>query len=319
MNLKELVHAQSHLLQHRHSEADLLCKQAYYLIAEAEAGDFAEKALLKQALQLFTQAARQQRRYPEPYIGLAYLAILLEQRVQAQRYLQTVLSLAPQHADAAQLLHYLSHPPETPSAWPSPAASALPQTPADLDQLHEQLEHQLYAFVRQLMQQPPPEAGFENATVAELRTQSESLAAQIQVFEQQLVLLEGEFDTADLRRRLRPAEAIYRRYQAALTSSELQMTIHGEIIQLIETVRHLWPEFTAPHAAPRSTLESQLEKLMDRCDWLADRLDELGAEQALETLEYRYHALVNMLEELREKLDEYPPHTPALTDLQTLL
>ncbi|MGV3525552.1 MAG: hypothetical protein ACO1RX_15085 [Candidatus Sericytochromatia bacterium] len=298
MNLKELVHAQSQLLQHRHSEADLLCQRAYYLIAEAEAGDFANKALLKQALQLFIQAVRQQRRAPEPYIGLAYLAILLEQRDQARRYLQTALGLNPQQSDAAQLLSYLEDTPPSASGIPTFAEVAF----SDLDRLHEHIEQQLYDFVRTLMQQAPPEISFEAEAIRALRQTSTALQNQIQSFESRIVLLEGEFDTADLRRRLRPADAIFKRYQRALDSSESQMLIHEEIIRLIERVRSLFGQSETQPLSPAR--ERELESLMDRCDWLADRLDELAAEERLETLEYRYHALIEMIEQVREKLDD---------------
>lgn len=298
MNLKELVHAQSQLLQHRHSEADLLCRQAYYLIAEAEAGDFANKALLKQALMLFTQAVRQQRRAPEPYIGLAYLAILLEQRSQARRYLQTALGLNPQQSDAAQLLNYLEQAPPVTTALPAFAEAPF----GDLDRLHEHIEQQLYEFVRTLMQQAPPEISFEPEAIRALQATTTALQEQIQTFENRIVLLEGEFDTADLRRRLRPAEAIFKRYQRALDSSESQRAVHGEIIRLIETVRSLFGQSEAEPLSPER--ERELESLMDRCDWVADRLDELSAEERLETLEYRYHALIEMIEQVREKLDD---------------
>ena len=80
MNLKELVRTQSDLVANRKDESESQCKQAYFLIAEAEAQGFSDKAPLKQAMRLFIQAARQRRRYVEPYIGLAYISLLIDQK-----------------------------------------------------------------------------------------------------------------------------------------------------------------------------------------------------------------------------------------------
>lgn len=305
MNLKELVRTQSNLVANRRDESEGQCKQAYFLIAEAEAQGFTDKTPLKQAMRLFIQAARQRRSYVEPYIGLAYLSLLIDQKEVAQKYLLTALKLEPGNTDALQLQKYLNEGPEESDA----ESFALPEFAAvsglDPDKTYDQLEQNLFQMIRSLMKLPSPSPTVKADEFEQLRKQTEELASSTQSFDRQISGLEKEFDTSELRRRLRPLEVILQRSQRALEVSEQMQLLQKQIAGLIETVRGISSRLQQPAAELLKRLEAELESVMDSCDWVADQLDQIdGQGHDISVLEHGYNILSAMIEGVRDTLDE---------------
>ncbi|PKL79205.1 MAG: hypothetical protein CVV27_02205 [Candidatus Melainabacteria bacterium HGW-Melainabacteria-1] len=308
MNLKELVRTQSDLLANRRDESESQCKQAYFLIAEAEAQGFNDKAPLKQAMRLFIQAARQRRRYVEPYIGLAYLSLLIDQKEVAQKYLQTALQLEPQNEDALRLQQYLIDGPEETPALEGFALLALePVTSAlDPDQLYDQIEKSLFHWIRELMKLPPPLPCLIAEDLEQLKQQTEELESRVLQVEHQISSLDQEFDTSELRRRLRPMETMLQRYQRALDASEQMLTIQKQIQSLIDTVRGISSRLQRPTPELLVRIETELESLMDSCDWVADQIDAIENQgHDIAPLAYNYNILTTLIEQIRDIVDEH--------------
>lgn len=302
MNLKELVRTQSNLVANRQDESASLCKQAYFLIAEAESQGFVDKAPLKQAMRLFIQAARQKRRYIEPYVGLAYLSLLIEQREVAQKYLTTALQIEPNNEDALRLQSYLT---EEPEALPEESFKLPELDGLDPDQLYDQLEQSLFGLIRELMKMPPPLATLDPDSLEALKKQTDELESQAQTYDKQIQSLEREFDTSELRRRIRPLEAMLKRAQKALEASEQMVQIQSQIQGLLQTVRNISARLAQPTPELLQRTENELESLMDSCDWAADQLDALEEHgHDISALAHSYHVLTAIIEQIRDSLDE---------------
>lgn len=302
MNLKELVRTQSNLVANRQDESASLCKQAYFLIAEAENQGFADKAPLKQAMRLFIQAARQKRRFVEPYIGLAYLSLLIDQREVARKYLTTALQVEPDNEDAQRLLQYLSEEPEAQDeeGFKLPDLGGL-----DPDKLYDQLEQALFSLVRELMKLPPPLATLDPEAIEGLKRQSDDFETQVRTFDKQIHSLEREFDTSELRRRMRPLESMLQRAQKALEASERMQQIQTQIQGLLNTVRAISGRLSQASAELLQRSEQELESVMDSCDWVADQLDEIENQgHDISVLAHSYHVLTAVIEQIRDTLDE---------------
>ncbi len=302
MNLKELVRTQSNLVANRQDESASLCKQAYFLIAEAESQGFVDKAPLKQAMRLFIQAARQKRRYVEPYVGLAYLSLLIEQREVAKKYLTTALQIEPNNEDALRLQSYLT---EEPEALPEEGLKLPELDDLDPDQLYDQLEQTLFGLIRELMKMPPPLATLEPDALEALQKQTDELESQAQTYDKQIQSLEREFDTSELRRRIRPLEAMLKRAQKALEASEKMVQIQSQIQGLLQTVKNISARLAQPTPELLQRTENELESLMDSCDWAADQLDALEEQgHDISPLAHSYHVLTAIIEQIRDSLDE---------------
>lgn len=304
MNLKELVKTQSNLVANRRDESETQCKQAYFLIAEAEANGFTDKAPLKQAMRLFIQAARQRRTYVEPYIGLAYLSLLIDQKEVAQKYLQTALKIEPQNEDALRLQNYITEGPEE-----SPTDSfSLPELekPLDHDQLYDQLEKTLFHWIRELMKLEPPVATLKPEDLETLQARTDELESRVLSFERQIGSLDKEFDTSELRRRMRPLEVMLQRGQRALEVSEQMQLIQKQVQGLAETVKAINARLQNPTADLLARLENEMESVMDSCDWVADRLEQLdGQGHDISQLEHNYNILAAMIDQIRDVMDEH--------------
>lgn len=297
MNLKQLVQAQHQLVSQRRDESDMLCRQAYYLIAEAEAEGFQNKDLLKQAMRLFVQASRQQRQEPEPYMGLLYLCLLINEETLAERYLEAVLTLAPDHADALKLKRYLEEAPEADEvlhfAWQGQDLPA--------DQLYDAVEQSLFYLVREIMDWPAPLSA--ELSAQQLQDTFLSLKQALQQFEAAFSSLDQVFDTASLRRRLQPVEKISSAFGQAIEQfAELQQ-VQSTLNQLLVAVCQGFQQRLQRQLSSEA-VEQALEQWLDQFDNSLQRVAELE-QQGHEVAEQRHlgNAIAAIIEQLRELLD----------------
>jgi tetratricopeptide (TPR) repeat protein len=93
--------------------ADLSSKEVqrgYRLIVKAERSSFEDKQSLKDAIRAFINAIACNRSKPEGWVGMGYIALLVEQNAIARRYLEKALQLDSTNEDAQKLLNYLGPP-----------------------------------------------------------------------------------------------------------------------------------------------------------------------------------------------------------------
>lgn len=292
MNLKHLVEAQKALMAERGAEAESLCRQAYYCIAEAEAQGFNDKNLLKQAMRLFSQALRQQPGYTDACLGLAYLAILLEQQLIASRYLQLVLDAEPQNPEALSLLDFLVQEPVS-----SPRDSQEALNPA---QLYDHIDHAIFRFQRDCARHRELQIDERADSRARLQALKTQLKEELQQFEIQLDFLDSAFETHAFRRRLRAGEALCEQLEQALACSYEMETVLTAVQALHQDLRALHQAIAGD--VPEHDLElEQIQDKLERFQSQVQRFAEAGANTL--HLDYALNIALALLDQAHENLD----------------
>lgn len=293
MNLKELVRVQSELHQQRSQEAEALCSKAYHLMAEAESGGFQDKDLLKQAMRLFSQAMRQQKDYLDAYIGLSYLAILLNQEKLARRYLEAALSLAPEHGDALKLLRFV----EQGTPLDTETLAHLSET----DRAYDALDSELFMRLRQISESTTRPVDSSQSCQETLQSQHSQLQQDIQNFLQRMEALENEFDTAPLRRRIQSLEVHQTELFQALSLAQEAQALEQGIRSLAQNLRQFNTDLKTGQAQQP---ERELEEYQDLQAQFQQRLKELGKQGVnTETQTHEYSLVAAILERVQEQLD----------------
>ncbi|MBF2055190.1 MAG: hypothetical protein IGS03_17200 [Candidatus Sericytochromatia bacterium] len=292
MNLKHLVEAQKALMAERGAEAENLCRQAYHCIAEAEAQGFKDKELLKQSMRLFSQALRQQPGYMDACLGLAYLAILLEQQLIASRYLQLVLDTDPHNSEALSLLDFLVDEPLS-----SPFDNQASLNPA---QLYDQIDHAIFRFQRYCARHRELKIDERADSRTYFQALKTELKQELQQFETQLECLDAAFETHAFRRRLRTGEALCEQLEQALVCSyEMEavlialQALHQDLRALHQAIASDVPE----HDLALEQIQDQLESFQSQ----VQRFAEAGANTL--QLDYALNIALALIDQAHENLD----------------
>jgi Tfp pilus assembly protein PilF len=289
------------------------------LLRQAEQTGFSDKSLLQEAGTLFSQALQQSPSYADPYLGMAQLFLLVEQKSKAHEYFSQAQRLQSQHPEVrrmAPLFMEVKAPQISEEAKAADKAQALkewllqPKTlesASDYDQAYDKLEKFLQAFVRSLslQEQAPIHPSLDTDTLAELKQQSAELEiVEVHVL-QTLKTLEDEFNLEPLEKQIWPLQVLLRKYRRALKDSQTYQEIQQQIAEALAQVRRVYDDLVfSPSPEEIQALEQQLEGLLDLCDHLADQLDELEQRQVGQAdLTSEYQKLVLLVESLSEQLD----------------
>ena len=303
-------------LSNKHSELGFAClTQALEAPAPA-----AQKPFLLQACDAFSEGIRFQRTNPEPYVGFAYVLLLIGNTDKAIGYIQEAQRLEPDHADIGLLLlewkRQTSPKPaagkatsnQPPAARPVSAPAGPAMAAIDYDALYDKLELQIMSEVRALMNAPLVEAkpSIEVGHISELEQQIKAIQKQLASFERQLKVIDEEIDIVELSLKLKPIEVMLRRYQKARQVSGILTSLCQDITEQYRLAHQMLQESRlSTDAEDVPIAEENLEVLLDRIDSFANCLDELEAQgHDIEAALQRYNRLLAVLEDLQETLDD---------------
>lgn len=296
MQLKALAGLQAQreaLDSRRHGQADSFYQDGLKAFAQASNSEFRDRAALQQALEAWVQAVRHQRGNPEPCIALGYLFMILGDSRTAVMYLKTAERLAPDHPDPPAMLAHLAQPvrPAASAAAPAHATHPAPAFPDGPDE--DDVLDGIRDWIVRLATWPPPQPAV-GAGKALGRCRSE-LSEGLKLLTHQLNALDAEMDVAPLRAKLEPLERRCSEYGTALDLTMAFEKISAELQALEGTVRQ---------AVAMDMELTSLEKLLDRCDWIADRLDEYSNQgHDVSALENLYGRVCEQIEALQDRLD----------------
>jgi chromosome segregation ATPase len=128
----------------------------------------------------------------------------------------------------------------------------------------------------------------------------------IQIFhdelQQQLKILDEEFDISDLNSYMRQIMQYMQDLRQNISASETLVVL----AQQIDSEEHYLEQFSAQiDMLSYGELEQALEKVLDRCDRLADQLDNWEAKGiSMDDLIKRYERLTREVENIQDQLDE---------------
>ncbi|PIQ24444.1 hypothetical protein COW36_24650 [bacterium (Candidatus Blackallbacteria) CG17_big_fil_post_rev_8_21_14_2_50_48_46] len=308
MNLKELAHLRqraSHLDQNRHHQAREFYLSGLKLLAAAQQEGYQNNKRLTEALTQFLQALRLHHRDQGSALAAAYIFGLAGNLNQAQRYLRLILEVTPQHPEALKLQAQLSQPFTQPQTEPTQPASAIPDHDALYDLLAEKIHKEIHSLHRQGIFVPV----LEPDALAQLAEDTENRKNNYAWLCEQRERVETEIDTSDLAQAMQILEKALKR-QEGIYEASLKMQVLVPHLQEFEreVITVTVAMLKSPTLERVKETEVQLENMLDRCDTLADQIDELENKGfSHKNLTDLYHLLVVRLEHLQDKLDEVIP------------
>jgi len=307
----------------RHKESDLSYLRGMSLMEKAYAGQFKQKSLLLEASEAFMDAIQHNRRNPDPYVGVAYLFLLLGKTPKAIRYLNEARRVAPSHEKARLLLESILEQQEIakedaqmagdmpPPGQPEKAFSSdLPVLgrDQDYDKLYDELEALLMEQSKALMNESNVtiQPSFDNFELLPVRERSQELNRIYDHIDTQLKILDEEIDTSELRVRLRPLDVMKRRLELILNTSADYQDIRNRCQQAQAKSQQLYRQILAINSkADQTQVEAAIEPLLDECDRIADALDGISNRGFdISPVEDFYQQLIGAVETCQDLLDE---------------
>ncbi|PIQ26916.1 hypothetical protein COW36_16925 [bacterium (Candidatus Blackallbacteria) CG17_big_fil_post_rev_8_21_14_2_50_48_46] len=306
----------------RHRESDVSFLNGMNLLEKAYERQFQDKELLLKASEAFMQAIQNNRMNPDPYVGIAYLFLLLNNTNKAIRYLNEARRVAPSHENARLLLDSILEKEEIEKEMTGEVSEEQPfaETIAfagdhlpvlgpdhDFDALYDDLEALLMEESRKLMDEPfdaRPSLQAENLGPIEVRlTQLSKIYKHL---DQQLSILDQEIDTSELRVRLRPLDVMKRRMEQVLSTTKSLQEIQSSSRLANKSAQQLFRTILSIQTREEAKLQEQsLEKLLDECDRIADMLDAISENGfSIAEIEDDYQQLVGTVETCQDLLDE---------------
>lgn len=308
MNLSQLASVSgisSRLSQSRADTANKLCEQGFILLSdlfkESIRHDF--KQHFMETFDLFSKALSAQRSHPEPYIGLAYLLALVEDYPRAMAYTKAAQRLAPNHDDIDVLLSYIvakTSAKAKGNSAPQPLSGAVSNI--DYDALYDRVELRLKMELQRLQQfiMPVPSGKLKHHQL--LDSQLKILKAFNDEVQEELRILDEEFDISELSGYIRQIMQYMQRYRHALSISDGLILLHTNLEAEEKYIEQLAAQIDMLSI---DELDQALEKTLDRVDKLADQLDSWeGKGIVLSDLIQRYEMLTREVESLQDQLDE---------------
>ncbi|MGE3726487.1 MAG: hypothetical protein AB7I41_13100 [Candidatus Sericytochromatia bacterium] len=276
--LEELEGLQSHLADQRHVIANQAYEAGMACLVQAQATGFSDPALLKQTCSHLLDAIRHQHHLPDPYIAMAYLMLLLDNRSAALHYLDEALRIEPGNPSAANLSQ-LIHSDSTPR-----------QVGPHFERRFEVL---LEKTIREISQTPPPEPCTDSDALSQLEAQAIELRRQYDELND-LALPHERSQLGLIAKRLE-------NFEAALQKSCEWQELHESLLeeQAAAASLELLSDANAPLAG------QELAQTLSHCDQLADEINALEtAGVGVSELEADYGKLADTVEQVQAHLHE---------------
>lgn len=311
--LQSLREQSSQLASQRHEKSDSAYQQALTALAKAQATAFKDKAALKEASQQFLKAIQMARGKAEPYVGMAYLLLLLGQQQQAVRYLTQARDIDPTHQDTQKLLSYLQNPaafaaPEATSQRLSqPLTDGLRSESATPPPTSEPRQNNIRTRLTELSYQAsqlPLELTLDRKQLKQMELQLQDWEGRLEDLQDDIAELELLENVNSLQRSVQVLERRIEKLQQLYRDSVHLSQVRAGILDVQFEVRAILRNETLETLAPEA-LEDRLENFLDECDRLADLIDEAeGRGLNTQALASAYEALAADVESFQDAVDD---------------
>ncbi|MGE3724548.1 MAG: hypothetical protein AB7I41_03300 [Candidatus Sericytochromatia bacterium] len=268
--------------------SELSAFQGFCCLLAAEQAGYQAPELLKKAADAFGISLQYNRKNPQPLIGLAYLFLLVKDPRGAAPYLAEVEKLAPDYPDLPPLKYWLS------------GKKPITQADSDADFRYEEVERLISASVAQYLQLHPLPS-IEPQLYLRLQEQHMALRQLCERLQNQLSDLQAETESfyklQPLWEQLKAFEVAVKVSQDFLRLVKRIQTDISEVEKLNQSLQH--------ERTHLNELEQSLESLLDRCDAIADQLDDYDQQGfAIVDVEKYYQTLCQKIENLQESVED---------------
>jgi hypothetical protein len=281
----------------RQKSSETALSQGLNLLKQAHVEGFTNPRRLQEATRLLLEALRQQRTDFRPCLGLAYIFLLLEDSVTAQKYISQATRLAPGEA----LIHLFQERSQDIARERRQRPVVAEAAPADdFDHRYDACLLRIRLLSRQLMTTGVPEPGPDAALIQTLNTRLDTLERELAHISTEISELDQEIETTDLLRGLKPLATVAAHLRRHLQQSESLQTLAGQMEADLEACHQICHEarLTAePEDLP--ILDENLEALLDNFNGYEAELNRQYQQGAVSPL------LSKLFEKLREAIETY--------------
>ncbi|MGE3725590.1 MAG: hypothetical protein AB7I41_08575 [Candidatus Sericytochromatia bacterium] len=295
----------------RHQESQTCYEQGRQCVREGIRPPV-NKAKLKEASQHFAKGMALNYKNAANYFGMGFLFLLIAEPKQALPVIKAGLEHAPDSV-LGQVLFEQAQNTLLPKAAAPVERPLLPQIESasedlDFDELYDQTEAALLLFMKLILSdevlglKPTPNGKQLRALQAKLT----DFEAKTCAFEDRLKIIDQEIEVQDLQVHLGQIHKVLTRLKTLSTQFEAFLDIQAEIDKHRELTEQIMSE-TESTADPADipVLEENLQTLLDHCDGIADRLDELETQRVdISPLNPPYTHYAEQLERFQDLLEE---------------
>lgn len=302
------------------AESMALYDKGLELIEQARNLDFKDPALLQQANKNFSSAIIKDDKNPWPLVGTAYLLSLFKLNQQAVPFLRKALNLQSDLKVAQALVEQLTRAEEPKKKKFEPVRilnnfeKQRENPEVNLDQFYDRLERFILHYVQFTMKQ---KTSFKPTHKSEeldlLFDKWQTLVNCQKKIQHNIDFLDEEFDINDLQNKLRPLQAISKRFKQCINVSAKMSSIFNTTQNAIRlSLSYLSMLIKNPMGQIPPHISQELEDIFDVCDSLADDLDTLSGKQIdISFLETEYEKMIQIVQDLQEKLDDIDIDQPG--------
>lgn len=303
--------------QQRHGQSEKFLLEGLNLIDQANAEGFSRPLRLQEAASHLTEAIKHKRTDTRPYLGLAYIFLLLEDHNMAQKYVRQALQLEPTNqlakafqARIAEDFQRVSQRRQELRSTTQLSRSKAPLAPVarlqssadelDADALYDEAEAKIRQLLRDLMLAGLPNPAADSKGILALQQRYENYQQLHQGILKQLAIVDEELDTSSLQRLLKPVDAHQQRCRAIIAFSQELKGLKDSILQETEQVEAIIEEARSTEdPADIEVLEENLEALLDNADGYAQDIERL------QTQNFPLAGIEDLYEKLQERLESY--------------
>lgn len=279
------------------ARASVKIAQAYMLLERADQEGYNDKAKIRNAAALFTEALDLKTQDVRAHNGLAYIFTLLEEVEVGLQCVEAALEIEPNNIASLFFQAYLTHLDE---------GDAPPEDGSDLERLYEQTQSWLTEEIQNMSRETLPQPSLRVEQHELIKAKMEQIYDSYQQVLKRLDKLEAAFDVMHLRQLSQSLMTFFQRYKQIYRISKEMNHIHSQMGETSQDSKRLLHD-TRTHAIWQHQLEENLEQLLDRCDEIADQLDTLDEQNIpLDDLLSAYNHLIAEVTAIQELIDELP-------------
>lgn len=317
--MSDITADQENIQQQRHEQSEALYEQAHQLFQNAQMQGFNDKEPLEEVTDLLTRSIRSNRKNPRPFTLMAYILLLVNDRIRAERYVRDALKADPEHLPAQQLyegIEELKYSEFIQNAQRAPHEEAMEilekitatglHKPSQYDLLYDETEQFIIKQSRLVMdwaEEFPAEPQYESNAYKILAMFFKALSSIKNCAEHHLELLDEEFETHELAQMMRPLNTLNKRYeQAFLTSKQLQDADKNinRCVQMAKQLEKMYEAKKIPKDA-----EQRFEKIYDLSALIGEQFENIGdLDIDVSALAENFETMTSYVQKVHEKYDD---------------
>lgn len=286
---------------HLFEQAAENCERGFTCLARTHELGYLHKELLKTACDFFLVALQQQRKDPDANMGMGHLLLLLGDFGKGYEFLLEAHKANDNSEEITNLLEYAQQQLSIESE-----EQENPKTYTDLDYLYDELDALVYIRSKIMTREHPVQPVAEEQALQDLQQSQIYFQRTYRYICNQLLRLDQELDTHDIKSKLGTFEIKLKRLERAIRQSHDLIALQKRIQQEMVLVCSLLEETQGDEVQEEDIeiLEENLEIILDHMDVITRKLEPFDKKMtSLQPLMENYEHLGALIEHLRETID----------------